>query len=74
MDVGRELQKQRQHAVWQGLMDGQRERLEQLGVVPLPVEQEAPATASGAFERGIAAPWGSVQGAYRAPRPSPGPT
>ncbi|MBT2508506.1 Helicase associated domain protein [Streptomyces sp. ISL-98] len=59
MDVGRWLERQRQHAVWQGLMDGQRERLEQLGVVPLPPEQEAPAkppkAASGAFERGVAA-------------------
>lgn len=31
MDVGRWLQKQRQHTVWQGLMDGQRELLKQLG-------------------------------------------
>jgi hypothetical protein len=46
-------------AVWQGLMDGQRERLEQLGIVPLPPEQEAPPKpskgGSGAFERGVAA-------------------
>ncbi|WP_443057938.1 Helicase associated domain protein [Streptomyces sp. KLMMK] len=59
MDVGRWLAKQRQHAVWQALMEGQRERLEQLGVVPLPPEQEAPAKPSrggtGAFERGVAA-------------------
>ncbi|MEH6376602.1 Helicase associated domain protein [Streptomyces sp. KLMMK] len=59
MDVGRWLAKQRQHAAWQALMDGQRERLEQLGVVPLPPEQEAPAKPSrggpGAFERGVAA-------------------
>ena len=59
MDVGRWLHKQRQHAVWQGLMDGQRERLEQLGIVPLPREQEAAPkpskVASSAFERGIAA-------------------
>ncbi|WP_436801414.1 helicase associated domain-containing protein [Streptomyces griseorubiginosus] len=59
MDVGRWLQKNRQHAVWQGLLDGQRELLEAIGVVPLPPEQEAPAkapkTPSGAFERGVAA-------------------
>ncbi|MGW7410009.1 Helicase associated domain protein [Streptomyces sp. NPDC054833] len=59
MDVGRWLQKNRQHAVWQGLMDGQRDLLEAIGVVPLPPEQEAPAkapkTPSGAFERGVAA-------------------
>ncbi|MFJ6088109.1 Helicase associated domain protein [Streptomyces sp. NPDC092369] len=59
MDVGRFLLKQRQHTVWTGLMDGQRERLEQLGVVPLPPEPEAPAksprSALSAFERGIAA-------------------
>lgn len=59
MDVGRWLQKQRKHDVWPGLMDGQRERLEQLGVAPLPPEQEAPAkpskAASGAFERGLEA-------------------
>ncbi|WP_369395577.1 Helicase associated domain protein (plasmid) [Streptomyces sp. CG1] len=59
MDVGRWLQKNRRHAVWAGLMDGQRERLEQLGIVPLPPEPEAPAkpskAASGAFERGVAA-------------------
>jgi hypothetical protein len=56
MDVGRFLAKNRQHAVWQGLMEGQRELLEAIGVVPLPPEQEAPAkAASGAFERGVAA-------------------
>ncbi|MFE5869543.1 helicase associated domain-containing protein [Streptomyces roseifaciens] len=59
MDVGRWLARQRQHAVWQGLMDGQRERLQRLGITPLPPEQETPAkpsrSATGAFERGIAA-------------------
>lgn len=59
MDVGRFVQRNRQHTVWTGLMDGQRERLEQLGITPLPPEQETPAKAgksgSGAFERGVAA-------------------
>lgn len=59
MDVGRWLQKNRQHAVWQGLMEGQRELLEAIGVVPLGPEREEPAkapkAASGAFERGVAA-------------------
>ncbi|MGK5695552.1 helicase associated domain-containing protein [Streptomyces sp. URMC 128] len=59
MDIGKWLARQRQHGVWQGLMDGQCELLEQLGVRPLPSEFEAPAKASkgtsGAFERGITA-------------------
>ncbi|MER6158201.1 Helicase associated domain protein [Streptomyces sp. NPDC001868] len=59
-DVGRWLRKQRQHTVWTGLTGGQRERLEALGVVPLPAPQEeapkeASRTASGAFDRGVAA-------------------
>jgi len=59
MDIGKWLQRQRQHTVWAGLMDGQHERLEQLGITPLPPEQEAPAkarkTALWAFERGVEA-------------------
>ncbi|MFD7283804.1 Helicase associated domain protein [Streptomyces sp. NPDC059862] len=59
MDVGKWLQRQRQHAVWHSLMDGQRELLEAIGITPLPPEQEAPAkapkAASSAFERGLAA-------------------
>ncbi|MFD6277698.1 Helicase associated domain protein [Streptomyces sp. NPDC060209] len=59
MDVGKWLAKQRQSAVWQAMVDGQRERLEQLGVVPLVREPEEPAKSSGvpvsAFERGVAA-------------------
>ncbi|WP_190025613.1 DEAD/DEAH box helicase [Streptomyces hiroshimensis] len=58
MNVGRWLARQRQHTVWQGLTDGQRERMQRLGIAPLPPEQ-APAkpsrSASGAFERGVAA-------------------
>ncbi|MEW2030683.1 Helicase associated domain protein [Streptomyces roseifaciens] len=59
MDVGKWLARQRRHAIWQGLTDGQRERLQNLGITPLPPEQETPAKPSrgsaGAFERGIAA-------------------
>ncbi|MFD3780187.1 helicase associated domain-containing protein [Streptomyces sp. NPDC058612] len=39
MDVGKWLERQRQPAVWTGLMDGQRERLEHLGIQPLAADQ-----------------------------------
>ncbi len=59
MDIGKWLTKQRKPEVWQALTDGQRERLEAVGVVPVAPEPEAPAKPSttplGAFERGIAA-------------------
>ncbi|MFI6494766.1 Helicase associated domain protein [Streptomyces sp. NPDC050564] len=59
MDIGRWLHRQRQHNVWAALKAGQRERLEELGITPLPPEQEAPVktpkAALGAFERGLAA-------------------
>ncbi|MGW4825519.1 helicase associated domain-containing protein [Streptomyces sp. NPDC004227] len=59
MDIGKWLAKQRQHTVWMALTDGQRKRLEQLGIVPPAPEPEAPtkpSTAAGsAFERGVAA-------------------
>ncbi|MFF4508384.1 Helicase associated domain protein [Streptomyces sp. NPDC001401] len=59
MDVGKWLTKQRQHATWTTLKTGQRERLEAIGIAPLPLDQETSVkpskTASGAFERGIAA-------------------
>jgi hypothetical protein len=61
-DVGRWLERQRQHVVWQGLLPGQRERLAALGVAPhpAPAESEKPAKAAPggrtrAFERGLAA-------------------
>ncbi|WP_405968629.1 helicase associated domain-containing protein [Streptomyces sp. NBC_00015] len=58
-DVGRWLLRQRQPGVWAGLMDGQRQRLEALGVMPLTPEPETPAKASrggsDAFKRGLAA-------------------
>ncbi|MBK3586639.1 helicase associated domain-containing protein [Streptomyces sp. MBT57] len=59
MDVGKWLAKQRQHAVWEGLMEEQRELLESVGVVPLPPERaepaKAPKAAVSAFEKGVAA-------------------
>ncbi|MFE5097707.1 Helicase associated domain protein [Streptomyces sp. NPDC056638] len=56
MDIGRWYHKQREYAVWHGLMPGQRERLERLGMEPSPPETPTkPKAASGAFERGIAA-------------------
>ncbi|MFC9504785.1 Helicase associated domain protein [Streptomyces sp. NPDC057002] len=58
-DVGRWLKRNREHTVWHGLVDRQRQLLEELGITPLPPEQEASAKApkggSGAFERGVAA-------------------
>ncbi|WP_030622637.1 helicase associated domain-containing protein [Streptomyces sclerotialus] len=47
----------------------QRERLEQLGIAPLPAPEKTPAkgrrSGSGAFERGVAGPLCAVQGPYR---------
>ncbi|GAA2768700.1 hypothetical protein GCM10010103_77430 [Streptomyces paradoxus] len=58
MDIGKWLARQRQHTTWHNLTDGQRQRLEQLGITPLPPGPEptrAPKGPSGAFERGVAA-------------------
>ncbi|MEU1377937.1 Helicase associated domain protein [Streptomyces triculaminicus] len=59
MDIGKWLAKQRKPDVWAALSDGQRERLEAVGVVPLAQAPEVPAEPStapaSAFERGIAA-------------------
>ncbi|MGW5817590.1 Helicase associated domain protein [Streptomyces noursei] len=74
MDVGKWLAKQRQHAVWAGLMDGQRERLEAISVVPLPPEQAEPAKAPGkavsAFDKGVAAleQYKAREGSVKVPR------
>ncbi|MEU9314178.1 helicase associated domain-containing protein [Streptomyces sp. NPDC048256] len=57
--VGRWLLRQRQPSVWAGLTDGQRKRLEQLGITPMAREPETPGKGprggSDAFERGLAA-------------------
>ncbi|KUN90459.1 DEAD/DEAH box helicase [Streptomyces caeruleatus] len=61
MDIGKWLAEQRKPEVWQTLTEGQRQRLEAIGVVPLapPAEPKAPAaapqTALSAFEKGVAA-------------------
>ena len=55
MDIGKWLARQRTPKVWQALTDGQRERLEQLGITPLAPEPEEPTRASTTFERGVAA-------------------
>ncbi|MGW1616794.1 helicase associated domain-containing protein [Streptomyces sp. NPDC002285] len=59
MDIGKWLAKQRTPKVWQALHDGQRERLEQLGITPPGPEPETPTkpptTPMGAFEKGLAA-------------------
>ncbi|WP_324907841.1 helicase associated domain-containing protein [Streptomyces sp. CB01635] len=61
MNIGRWLARQRKPEVWTALTDGQRERLEAIGITPQAPERKPdttmPAkpskTASGAFERGI---------------------
>ncbi|WP_442805932.1 helicase associated domain-containing protein [Streptomyces sp. NBC_01341] len=60
MDIGKWLAKQRTPAVWQALTEGQRERLEAVGVTPpTPArESEAPVASTvplSAFEKGVAA-------------------
>ncbi|MDX3615945.1 DEAD/DEAH box helicase [Streptomyces europaeiscabiei] len=59
MDIGKWLARQRTPKVWHALTDGQRERLEQLGITRLApelVEAAKPSTTPvGAFERGVAA-------------------
>lgn len=73
MDIGKWLAKQRQHTVWTELMDGQRELLEAVGIVPLPPEPEPskrPKTALSAFEKGVAAlaQYKAREGHVKAPR------
>lgn len=55
MDIGKWLARQRTPKVWQALTDGQRERLEQLGITPLAPAPEEPTRASTTFERGVEA-------------------
>ncbi|MFF4097541.1 helicase associated domain-containing protein [Streptomyces sp. NPDC001834] len=67
MDIGKWLTRQRKPEVWAALTDGQRERLEHVGVVPPAPALEAPvkppATPVSAFQRGCGGP-GAVQGPY----------
>ncbi|MFJ8010891.1 helicase associated domain-containing protein [Streptomyces fagopyri] len=61
MDIGKWRARQRKPAAWAALTDGQRERLEQLGITPFTpaLEPETSAKAStpavSAFDRGVAA-------------------
>ncbi|MDX3579364.1 MULTISPECIES: DEAD/DEAH box helicase [Streptomyces] len=56
MDIGKWLIRQQKPAVWHTLTDGQRERLEQLGITPPAPERPKPSTTPlGAFEKGVAA-------------------
>ncbi|WP_406841901.1 Helicase associated domain protein (plasmid) [Streptomyces sp. AHU1] len=59
MDIGKWLARQQTPKVWEALTDGQRERLEGIGIVPPAPEPEKPAKPSMApvstFERGVAA-------------------
>lgn len=74
MDIGRWLARQRQPEVWAALTDGQRGRLEAIGVIPHTPEPEALAEASttpvSAFERGVAAlaQYKAREGHLRVPR------
>ncbi|MFF0386945.1 Helicase associated domain protein [Streptomyces sp. NPDC004286] len=55
-DVGRWLQRQREHVVWEQLAAGQRERLAALGVTPLPpVEAAVRPKAAGKGPKGLPA-------------------
>lgn len=72
------LQRQRQHVVWEGLAEGQRERLAALGVTPLPAGAEDPCEGvEGRFcgvRAGVCGFWRGT-GSVRAPRgPSAVPT
>ncbi|WP_406491625.1 helicase associated domain-containing protein [Streptomyces sp. NBC_00846] len=74
MDIGKWLARQRKPEVWTALSDGQRGRLEAIGVVPMAAELEAPTKPStspvGAFERGVAAlaQYKAREGSLKVPR------
>ncbi|MFI8008261.1 Helicase associated domain protein [Streptomyces sp. NPDC086010] len=61
LDVGAWIGRQREHAVWQALLPEQRQRLEALGLTPLPAAPAVKAkpkgkvSSVGAFERGVLA-------------------
>ncbi|MFF4845822.1 helicase associated domain-containing protein [Streptomyces collinus] len=50
VDVGRWLQRQRQHVVWHGLKTGQRERLSSLGITRSPRRRRRPGRRPGAAQ------------------------
>ncbi|MFI6125356.1 Helicase associated domain protein [Streptomyces sp. NPDC051064] len=56
-DVGAWINRQREHTAWENLLPEQRQRLEVLGLTPLPAAPavKGKATGTGAFERGVLA-------------------
>ncbi|MFJ9061764.1 Helicase associated domain protein [Streptomyces sp. NPDC102409] len=55
-DIGTWINRQREHTVWEGLLPEQRQRLQGLGLTPLPAApQKKAAPGAGAFERGVLA-------------------
>ncbi|MFF1595012.1 Helicase associated domain protein [Streptomyces sp. NPDC058286] len=74
MDIGKWLARQRKPEVWAALSDGQRERLEAIGVIPPAPKLEAPTkpttVAVSAFERGVAAlaQYKAREGSVKVPR------
>ncbi|SMF86745.1 Helicase associated domain-containing protein [Streptomyces sp. Amel2xC10] len=74
MDIGKWLARQRKPEMWEALADGQRERLERLGIAPLAPEPREPVKAStapvSAFERGVAAlaQYKAREGSVKVPR------
>ncbi|MFH8993042.1 Helicase associated domain protein [Streptomyces sp. NPDC017940] len=76
MDIGKWLARQRKPEVWEVLTNGQLERLEQLGIVPLAPAPELEASAKpsttplSTFERGIAAlaQYKAREGSVKVPR------
>ncbi|MFD0319374.1 helicase associated domain-containing protein [Streptomyces flavalbus] len=70
MDIGKWLARHRKPEVWEAMTDGQRERLEQLGITPLAPEPEEPTRASTTFERGVAAlaQYKAREGSVKVPR------
>ncbi|MET7694982.1 helicase associated domain-containing protein [Streptomyces sp. NPDC005483] len=48
MNIGKWLAKQRKPEIWAALHDGQRERLQQLGITPIAPEPKMPAKPSTA--------------------------
>ncbi|MFJ6614817.1 Helicase associated domain protein [Streptomyces sp. NPDC091289] len=70
LDVGTWVRRQRDPAVWRGLMPEQRERLERLGLHPLFEPERPTVRKTGSFERGVRAlaQYAAREGHHRVPR------